>query len=130
MSLHLRKKSCREQSAKGYLFRSLMAFVWVAFALLGSGCISTSDKMNLLSIGMTKAEVISKLGRPSSARAIKGTEYLVYNLAPPEAIFVNENALPEYFVRIVDGKVDAYGKAGDFDSVKDRTPTLNVNINR
>jgi len=130
MPEHLKTKSGREQSAEGCLFRFLVAFVCLSFALLESGCIASSKKMNLLSIGMTKAEVISKLGTPSSSRAIKGTEYLVYNLAPAEAIFVDENHLPEYFVRIIDGKVDAYGKAGDFDSVKDKTPTLNVNVNR
>jgi len=112
-----------------------MKYIKKAILLLSlifiSGCmIPTSKKMNLVSIGMTKAEVITKLGDPSSTRASNGVEFLIYNLAPAEAFIVDENHLPEYFVRIVNGKVDSYGKMGDFDSTKPMPSTLNINVNK
>jgi hypothetical protein len=44
-------------------------------------------------------------------------------LASPKALVVDDNDIPEYFVRLKEGKVDAYGKRGDF-----HDPTLNLRI--
>lgn len=86
------------------------------------GCATpTSRKMNRLSVGMTKSEVLDAMGRPSSTSAPgKGFEFLRYRLSPPRSVPY------EYFVRLVDGRVDSYGRMGDFDSTED--PTLDLNI--
>src|SRR5438128_2600651 len=50
--------------------------------VLGSGCsilIYTAPNLDRVSIGMTKAEVIQAIGRPSTVAAINGTEILSYN---------------------------------------------------
>jgi hypothetical protein len=73
---------------------------------------------------MTKAEVIAVMGKPDTSAANANAEYLVYHLASPKALVVDDNNIPEYFVRLRNGKVDAYGKRGDF-----QDPTLNLRIN-
>ena len=98
---------------------TLVALIAVA------GC-ATAPKMNRLSVGMTKQEVISVMGSPASTAAPgNGVELLRYRLSPTSdhAFY---GSTEEYFVRLVNGKVDSYGKMGDFDSTKD--PTLNLNI--
>jgi hypothetical protein len=89
------------------------------------GC-ATATRMNGISVGMTKQEVIRAMGEPSSTAAPGGDyEVLRYRLTPDHAHairFITE----EYFVKLVDGKVTSFGKVGDFDSAKD--PTLNINM--
>ncbi|MDD5348876.1 MAG: hypothetical protein PHQ12_01575 [Chthoniobacteraceae bacterium] len=78
--------------------------------------------MNRLSIGMTKQDVIAAMGTPvSTAAPGGGVEILRYGLTA-EAFTVPQ----EYFVRLVNGKVDAYGRMGDFSSTQN--PTYNLNI--
>ena len=86
-------------------------------------CSGTSYKMNDLSIGMTKEDVVLVLGQPVSISAKDGTEYLNYRFS--------ENSDQEfygltepYFVRLINGKVDSYGKLGDFDSTQ--KPTIKI----
>jgi len=100
-----------------------------ALALLViAGCTAPTPRtLNTLTIGMTKAEVTAKMGEPTSTRARGTTEILVYNLnhtsyRPP---LLDPSELPEYFVKLVDGRVESFGKVGDFDSTKD--PTVNIN---
>ncbi len=61
------------------------------------------------------------MGSPDSVAASSGAEYLIYISRGAG----NEYGR-EYFVRIINGHVEAYGKNGDFNSTKD--PSLNVNI--
>ena len=84
------------------------------------GCVSTAHKMNEVSVGMTKAEVVAKLGNPDSTRANQGAEYLIYRLRDHIEIdpIKAQNAGEEYFVRLKEGRVEAYGKVGDFGSAK------------
>ncbi len=63
--------------------------------------------MNKVSVGMTKTEVIAVMGKPGRTSASQGAEYLIYmldaslrDLLPPEP----------FYIRLVDGKVDAYGR--------------------
>ncbi len=91
-----------------------------------AGC-ANAHKMNRLSLGMNKQEVISVMGRPSStASPGEGQEILRYNLSATDDDAYN-GITNEYFVRLINGKVDSYGRMGDFDSTKN--PSLNVNIN-
>lgn len=77
-----------------------------------SGCIASSQVMNRVSIGMTKNEVIEKIGQPVSVSAKDGYEILNYRLA--ESLVVEHGT--DYYVRLLNGKVESYGRLGDFDS--------------
>ena len=87
------------------LYRMIIIFIAVFFLF---GCAGSSKKMNLLKLGMTKQEVIDAIGEPASTSAKRNTVYLNYHLSAGG--FYSDS----YYVRLLDGKVDAYGKAGDF----------------
>jgi hypothetical protein len=76
-------------------------------ALLLLGCASAS-KMNSVQLGMTKDQVISAIGNPSSTSEMGNTQYLKYQLCS-DWIFTDR-----YYVRLTDGSVDAFGRVGDF----------------
>ena len=84
-----------------------LTFILLAIVLL-FGCAASSKKMNRLQLGMTKAEVIKAMGSPKSASANQNIEYLRYRFRT-DGLFT-----AEYYVRLRKGKVDAFGKAGDF----------------
>jgi hypothetical protein len=77
--------------------------------LLLVGC-ATRAKMNNLSLGMTKSQVLSVMGRPASTAATHGTEVLRYDLH--DNVF-DEHA-SEYWVTLENGRVSEYGRAGDW----------------
>jgi len=87
--------------------------------------------MNSVSIGMTKQEVISVLGPPTSTSAKEGVEYLNYRFSETDDHAFNGITSP-YFVRIINGKVDSYGRLGDFDSTKapETKSTIDLNIKK
>src|SRR5665213_367646 len=97
------------------LAKSIPAFVICATAFL-FGC-ATAGQMNRLSLGMTKQQVIDVMGTPHSVAAHENTEYLNYFLTEDETKAYYGTTTP-YFVRLINGKVDAYGRRGDFDSSK------------
>jgi hypothetical protein len=76
--------------------------------LVVCGCAGSSKKMNAVRLGMSKQEVIETMGNPSSTSAIEETLYLKYRLRS-SGLFVSE-----YYVRLQDGEVDAFGQVGDF----------------
>ena len=102
-----------------------------------AGC-ATANSLNRLSIGMTKQEAISIMGEPeSTASPGNGVEILRYRLSRAGSgglsgaldVVVGpapSNRPQEYFLRLLNGRLDSYGMVGDFDSTKD--PTLNLNI--
>lgn len=124
--------------------------ILVAVALLFLvGCVTkgTQVKMNSVSVGMTKPEVIDVLGSPDSSAAKDGIEYLRYGLTDGTSggtaascagagiitlglIYIAPQCRggmeDDFFVRLKEGKVDAYGKIGDFDSTED--PTIKVEV--
>jgi len=86
--------------------------------------------MNNINLGMTKQNVIKSLGRPVSTSAQGGAEYLNYKFAETsDDDFYGHYS--DYYVRIVDGKVESYGRLGDFDSTKvpEKKSTIDLNIN-
>jgi len=97
----------------------------LTISLIASGCYTGigqhSSKFNKVSLGMSKGEVIDAIGKPQSTSAKDGVEYLTYNVY--EVVF---GQYVPYFVRIKNGKVESYGKIGDFDSTKN--PTMNINV--
>jgi hypothetical protein len=108
-------------------FRLLFA-LFAGAALLGC---ATTQKMNRLSVGLTKQAVIKVMGEPASTSSPgNGVEILRYRLSPHNGFTTWQHATygvtEEYFVRLVDSHVESFGKMGDFDSTKD--PTLNINV--
>jgi hypothetical protein len=79
----------------------------ILLGLLLAGC-ATSDELNNLRIGMTKDQVIGMLGKPDSTSAQANVEYLTYYL------YVQTPTGPDrdnpYMVRLVDGKVESFGR--------------------
>jgi hypothetical protein len=97
-----------------------------AISVLLLGC-ATTGKMNRLSVGMSKADVIAAMGEPDSTSAPGGgVEYLRYSLTTSSIAAYNGYTEP-YFVKLVNGRVDAYGHVGDFGSAQN--PGVDVNVN-
>ncbi len=72
---------------------------------------------------MTKDEVVKVMGEPASVSAQGGAEYLNYALSETDdEAFMGFTR--QYFVRLINGKVESYGRSGDFDSTK--TPTVRI----
>jgi hypothetical protein len=94
-----------------------------------SGCLTrpAGEKLTKVSIGMRKDEVLKIMGNPSSTAGTGEVEVLKYEVP---SVFSSRamwsSDWQPYYVRLVDGKVESYGRLGDFDSTKD--PTLNINI--
>lgn len=96
--------------------------VLILFAITLISCAS-AHKMNKLQIGMTKSEVIKAMGPPASMSAKSGSVYLNYSLSETDDQAFYGFTKP-YYVRLINGKVDSYGRLGDFDSTK--TPTVRI----
>ena len=92
-------------------------------SLLLIGCSGLSQQINSISIGMTKREVIEAMGAPVSSSAQNGVEYLNYLLY--EDVWTQTHGT-HYFVRLIGGKVESYGRTGDFNSTKN--PTVDINV--
>ncbi|HJO36431.1 MAG TPA: SHOCT domain-containing protein [Gammaproteobacteria bacterium] len=100
-----------------------MKYLAVAMtAMILTGC-ATSGKINRVEVGMSKDEVIGVMGSPVSVSAKGRTEYLNYKLSETDDDAFRGFTTP-YFVRLIDGKVDSYGRTGDFDSTS--TPTVRI----
>jgi len=80
--------------------------VILLLAALFTGC-ATADKLNNLHIGMSKDQVIAIMGQPDSTSAQANIEYLTYYLANDSSYGGDQ----PYMVRVVDGKVESYGRA-------------------
>ena len=93
----------------------------------------SAKKLNELSIGMNKKDVINKMGTPDRTSAKDNIEYLIYRLAYEKdfskswifGIFA-KSYKDDYFVKIVNEKVESYGRLGDFDSTKDPKVKLEI----
>lgn len=111
----------------------LTAFLAVITVVLGlvTGCSTTNSgfrnpDLSKISVGMTKAQVIAALGKPDTAATQSQTEYLEYGWDSP---WDGRIAPAEfYYVRLVRGLVESYGRKGDFDSTKN--PALDLNVNQ
>jgi hypothetical protein len=76
--------------------------VILALCLL-AGCAPWLPVQNV-SVGMSKAEVLQQLGKPTDVAGSGNVEYLWYN--PLNRFW------QRYYVRIVDGRVESYGPLG------------------
>jgi len=111
----------------------VMKYVLGVLIVCALGACTTATKINAVSLGMTKSQVLEAVGTPTSTSASGVTEYLHYRLYESYSHAVNKRS-SEFYVRLVDGVVDSFGKKGDFDSTQ--TPTVrietdeNITINR
>ena len=110
--------------------------VLLCLGLVGCAMLpATVPNLNGVSLGMTKAEVIQNVGVPESASAQGNVEYLKYictggfNSRISNGACYDRGGAVEYFVRLVNGKVESYGKVGDFDSAKNPALDINANVN-
>jgi hypothetical protein len=87
------------------IHRIVILLVATAFLF---GCAGSSKKMNKVGLGMTKAEVIEAIGDPKSTSANEDIEYLRYKFMT-DGLFT-----AEYYIRLQEGKVNAFGRVGDF----------------
>ena len=79
------------------------AMLLIGLILLLGGC-SPWIGMHKIELGMSKAEVMQQMGKPSNASGSGNEEYLWY---------IPANRFWErYYVHIVNGKVEAYGQLG------------------
>ena len=85
--------------------KKLVLMVLIAFLLLA--CAASANKMNKLKLGMTRADVIQAMGKPSSTSEAEGILYLRYKLR--DGVITDD-----YYIRLIDGKVEAYGRFGEF----------------
>lgn len=77
------------------------------------GACATASRINRISLGMNKGQVIDEMGDPNDTKASGDTEVLEYWLtATREDAIGHRNTA--YWVVLRDGKVVQYGKAGDF----------------
>jgi Short C-terminal domain/SmpA / OmlA family len=82
---------------------SLIASVLCAIVL--AGC-QTSEALNNVHIGMTKADVQTLLGTPDSTSAQANVEYMTYYLTSDAGYGRDQ----PYMVRLVNGKVESFGR--------------------
>ena len=86
------------------------------------GC-AMAQRINDVQVGMTREEVISAIGKPTSISAKDGIKYLNYRFSETIDHAIQGVTIP-YYVRLINGRVDSYGRAGDFDSTQ--KPTVRV----
>jgi len=75
--------------------------------LLLLGCAASASKINGVKLGMGRGTVIEIMGEPSSTSESEGVLYLKYRLR--DGLLCDD-----YYIRLIDGKVDAYGQFGEF----------------
>jgi hypothetical protein len=100
----------------------------VALVVLASiGCAKPKPVFEKIGPGMTEEEVIKKLGKPSSMAMQGQTKYLEYESWDIDPWWGNRINHQVFFVRIINGKVESFGRKGDFDSTKNPTKDININ---
>ena len=82
-------------------------FFVLILGLVLAGCV-TAKKMNQLSLGMPKQQVIAIMGEPTTTAAENGQEILIYELYNNSQDAFNDLPTP-YYAKIKSGKLSAYG---------------------
>ena len=103
-----------------------LTILTILFILL-AGC-ATAGKINQVQIGMTKEEVIKVMGPPASMSAKGNSEYMNYSLSETDDDAFRGWTKP-YYVRLINGIVDSYGRLGDFDSTQKPTVRIETDEN-
>lgn len=82
-------------------------FLVILSVFLLLGCAAKAQILNGLRLNMTKEQVFQVMGNPDSTSEKAGILYLKYRL---RSGFVTD----DYYIRLIDGRVDAYGRFGEF----------------
>lgn len=93
---------------------ALAAFALAALSACTTNSGFSKPKLSRVSVGMTKPQVIAAMGEPDDVAVQGGVEYLEYGYDR----FMDGIQAPVawYFVRLINGRVESYGKRGDFDT--------------
>jgi hypothetical protein len=103
--------------------KTLIFAPFLFFAVLLTGCY-TADMLNSIHIGMTKDQVTSLLGPPDSTSAQANIEYLTYYLSTNNGRMYGGDQ--PYSVRLVDGKVESFGRFMQLFDIYNRPPTGSI----
>ncbi len=101
--------------------KATLLFILLTFLV---GCATTYNPakyMSRLRLGMSEEEVVNIMGRPYYVSAKDNIKYFTYRCDPLYCY-------GEYFVRFVNGKVEAYGKVGDFGYTRPPKQVIDLNI--
>ena len=109
----------------------MLILLWL---LVVTGCgtvthLSYRPDFSLVSLGMSQQEVIGAMGRPETIAAQNGRVYLLYTYAPWYDHNGVDGGKENYFVRLIDNKVESFGRKGDFDSTKPETIRIELDTN-
>lgn len=100
-----------------------------AAVILMVGCEKPNPDLYKIQMGMTEKDVMRKLGKPDSVSMQGNYKYLEYeSYEYNQWTGVKEN-IRYFFVRINDGRVDLFGRKGDFNTTQHPERTVNVNQN-
>jgi len=77
------------------------------------GCDGPALNLQKISIGMSEQQVIKIMGKPRTVAQQGKVKYLSY-----------EETYYKGYVRLIDEKVESFGRQGDFDSAKDPTQKI------
>jgi hypothetical protein len=75
---------------------------------------------------MSEEAVIHQLGKPTSVSMLGNTKYLEYTAWDTDE-WGNHVNHQFFYVRMMEGKVDSFGRKGDFDSTKNPAKDININ---
>jgi hypothetical protein len=97
--------------------------VLIALTIIGwlAGCVSDTTRLRL---GMTKSEVIAAMGQPISVAAQGRNEDLNYSISDDSGSAFYQVYRP-YYVRLVDGRVESFGHAGQITPIRTQMPPPN-----
>jgi hypothetical protein len=70
---------------------------------------ASASRLNEIRLGMTQQDVIDAIGKPNSTSAQANDMYLKYRLYNDGPFY------DDYYVKLTDGKVVAFGQVGDFE---------------
>jgi hypothetical protein len=83
-----------------------------------------------ISMRMSQQQVIQIMGKPDEMSAQNGVMVLRYTYTPWYDHSGADGCGVDYFVRLIDDRVESFGKMGDFDSTKPPEQTINLNVNQ
>lgn len=93
--------------------KSLIGIAIVSVLL--SGCFAKAGRTSGVHYGMSKQEVVAVMGAPVSVSTQGSSQYLNYSVCDTDNQTLNGIMRP-YVVRLMDGRVESYGTAGDVGS--------------
>ena len=100
-----------------------------ALFLIACAAPKAEPDLTLISVGMTKDEVTSKIGKPTRVAVQNGLEifeYEAYDEANRPFVGLVKSNYRYLFVRFLSGKVESFGRKGDFDSTKNPASELKI----